>query len=138
VYPDCDQNKTCDIPQGGSTSNTVEWTAASGVDYLILMSLSESYAVTNIRDFLLEILGNNNFCEEAQPIVSGDADIVASVENATEQEVILCEDVNPITSSQPGVWYKVSGVRGRMILFMILIHMMLTSRFLPLYTVLAS
>ena len=93
-------------------SNTVEWTAESGVNYLVLITLSEFSASTTIRDFELQIIGNEQFCEGAQPIVPGDADVVASVENATKQDVVFCEDVAQTTSSEPGVWYKVSGVRA--------------------------
>jgi hypothetical protein len=115
VYPACDQI-TCDILNAiykrSSSSSTVEWTAASGADYLLLITLSESSAGTTIRDFELQIFLANNFCEGAQTIVSGNAVIVASVENATEQDVVLCENVKQITSSEPGVWYNVRKVRG--------------------------
>ena len=92
-------------------SNTVEWMAVDGVDYLVLITLSESLTNTIIRDFELEIVVDNQSCEGAQPISSGDADIVASVEGAAEQDPAYCENVE-IISSQPGVWYKVSRVRG--------------------------
>ena len=58
VYLDCDRNNTCEIPDGGSMSNTVEWVAVDGVDYLVLITLSEFSASTTIRDFELEIVGN--------------------------------------------------------------------------------
>ena len=88
-------------------SNTVEWTAVDGVDYLVLMTLSEFTASTIRRDFELEIVGDNQFCEGAQPIFQGDADVVATVENAAKQDVKFCEDVAQTTFSQPGVWYEV-------------------------------
>ena len=55
---------------------------------------------------------SNLYCEGAQPIFSRVADIVASVEGAAEQGVVFCEDEAQTKSFQPGVWYKVSGVRG--------------------------
>ena len=98
--------------------NTVEWIAEDGVDYLVLITSSELSAGPIIPDlFELEIVGNNQFCEGAQPILQDDADVVASVENATTQEVLFCEDEAQITSSQPGVWYKVSGGVGRVCVF---------------------
>ena len=53
---------------------------------------------------------NNSLCEEAHPIVLGDAAIVASLENATEQSVLSCDVLDPSTF-QPGLWYKVRGLR---------------------------
>ena len=42
VYPDCNQNNTCDIPDAiyGNSAlvSTVEWTAVSGVEYLLLIT----------------------------------------------------------------------------------------------------
>ena len=117
VYVDCDRNNTC---KTGSMSNTVEWIAVDGVDYLVLITLSESIADTTILDFELEIVGNNQLCEGAHPIFQDDADVVASVENATKQVVIFCEDEAQSNSSQPGVWYKVSGGVGRVCFYMFL------------------
>ena len=111
MYLDCNRNNTCEVLDGGSMSNTVEWTAESGVNYLVLITLSEFSASTTIRDFELQII-YDPFCDGAQPIFSGDADVVASVENATKQDVVFCEDVAQTTSAEPGVWYKVRGVRG--------------------------
>ena len=112
VHPDCDQNNACDIADaicGGSISNAVAWTAAIGVDYPLLLTLSEFSARTSMREFEPQIVGNNNFCEGAQPVVCCDAAIIASVENATQQNVILCEDINPFSDSQPGLWCNVGG-----------------------------
>jgi ribosomal protein L7Ae-like RNA K-turn-binding protein len=53
-------------------------------------------------EFELQIFANNKFCEGAQPIVSGAAAIVSSVEKAAEQLVIFCEDVDQISSSHLG------------------------------------
>jgi hypothetical protein len=115
VYPACDQ-MTCDtrntIYKRSSSSSTVAWTAESGADYLLLITLSESSSGTTVRDFELEIIRKNVDCASARTIVSGDAVIVASVENAAEQDVIFCENTDQITSSEPGVWYNVREARG--------------------------
>ena len=115
MYLDCDRNNTCEeISNGGLLPKTVEWMAVDGVEYLVLITLSEFSAGTNIRDnFALEIVGNNQFCGGAQPIFQGDVANQASLQNAIKQDVIFCEDVAQSISSQPGVWYKVSGGVGR-------------------------
>jgi hypothetical protein len=55
---------------------------------------------------------NKSLCEGAQPILSGDEAIVATLEKAAEQLVVFCERVNQTRSSHPGLWYKVRGVRS--------------------------
>ena len=114
VYLDCDRNNTYDVPNGGFMSNTVEWVAVDRVDYLVLITLSEFSASTTIRrdNFELQIVSNIQICAGARPIFSDHADIVASVEGAAEQDLRFCEDEAPTASSEPGVWDKVSGLRG--------------------------
>ena len=60
MYLDCDRNNTCEeISNGGLLPKTVEWMAVDGVEYLVLITLSEFSASTNIRDnFEREIVGN--------------------------------------------------------------------------------
>ena len=67
VYPACDQI-TCDITDviygGFSLSNTVAWTAVSGVEYLLLASYAEFTPGATMGDFQLQIV-DNDFCDNA-------------------------------------------------------------------------
>ena len=52
---------------------------------------------------------SNYICNEAHPIILGDAPIAASLEDAFEQVVFFCKV--SAQSTQPGLWYTVRGVR---------------------------
>ncbi len=67
VYPTCDS--TCDITDviyGGSNpmSSTVAWTAASGVEYLLLVTSTELSSLA-IREFFELQIVDNDTCENA-------------------------------------------------------------------------
>jgi hypothetical protein len=72
---------------------------------------------TGSGSFALQIIASrfasldNNLCEEAHSIILGGDAIVASLENATKQDVVYCELPDQTPDSQPGLWYKVRGVR---------------------------
>ena len=55
---------------------------------------------------------DNNICEEAHPITLGGSAISSSLDNASEQLVVFCEDPDRSDVFQPGLWYKVRGVRA--------------------------
>jgi hypothetical protein len=80
---------------------------------------------------------DNNFCKEAYPIDRGGNGIAASLENAMQQSVVHWEGPLQLSDSQPGLWYKVRGVRACCIFCLILI-VMLTSSFLPICSTLGK
>jgi hypothetical protein len=74
-------------------------------------------AITNVTTFGNNItnvttFGNNSLCGEAHSILLGNAAIVASLENATEQVVVFCEVPGQSIGVHFGLWYKVREVRA--------------------------
>jgi hypothetical protein len=53
---------------------------------------------------------NNSLCEEPLPIILGGDGVEGSLQSATEQVVVFCEDPGQRSESQPGLWYNVRGV----------------------------
>jgi hypothetical protein len=55
---------------------------------------------------------NNSICEEALPIMLDGSAIAVSLIDAAPQYVDFCGDENKVPQIQPGLWYRVRGLRG--------------------------
>ena len=121
VYPACDQAvPTCDITdavyEGSSSSfsSTVTWTAASGVEYLLLVTSTELSFSSSVREFFeLELWIIGDPCEQAfGPITPGAGIILlgATVDATIDAQVSSCGSASIPTA--PGVWYTLIGDGG--------------------------
>jgi hypothetical protein len=119
VYPACNQT-TCAISdvihENSLLSSTVAWTAASGVEHLLLVTLKELFSIpSKLPEFELQIVADNDLCEKAfGPItinpglgtfLSG-----STVRAAADSQAPSCDSTSNATAS--GVWYTVIGDGG--------------------------
>jgi hypothetical protein len=116
VYVACDQTApTCDIRGAFYGASSVAWTAAAGVEYLLLVTSSELSSSSGSKRELFEIkIFDNDSCENAVgPIPPRGVDtflLGSTSDGATIDAAPSCSF--PWNPTAPGVWYTIVGDGG--------------------------